>query len=252
MHVNGSVGRSASVGFWRRGTCDEIRLALDIERSRTQERRRVHKLRIAGYVESVRNLGLEKTKKLEAGILGRYSEADDDGSTWDEVYRIPAGRKLMEEMDAYLASVAAAHRRDYGDVPYMFRGTRVEEALDVLKTRTSGHMGKYPFKAVSWDVGSAERYFVNAFIVYDSDSIRGVEGATMVEYTYRHVHLDIDEKIGTPMAIAHVPEREARVPVLAPGPKLEAVVVLEDRIGGNVLRLLEARTRAESVRLIRL
>ena len=250
--MNGFGSRSGSGSFWRRGTRDEIRLVFDREKARTRERRRVHKLRIAGYVESVRNLGLEKTKKLEAGILGRYSEADDDGSSWEEVSRVPAGRELMEEMDAHLASVAAAHKRDYGNASAMFRGTSVREALDVLETRTSGHMGKYPFKAVSWDVGSAERYFRNALLVYNGDSIRGVEGATLVEYTYRHVHLDADEKIGTPMAIALVPEREARIPVMAPGPELEAIAVFVDRIDGNVLRLLEARTRAESVRLIRL
>ena len=250
MHVNGFGSRSGNGSFWRRGTRDEIRLVFDREKARTRERRRVHKLRIAGYVESVRNLGLEKTKKLEAGILGRYREADDDGSSWEEVSRVPAGRKLMEEMDAYLASVAAAHKRGYLEAPVMFRGTDVDEALDVLETRTSGHMGRYPFKAVSWDAGSAARYVGNTLLVYNGDSIRGVEGARLVEYTYRHVHLKADERIGTPMAIAHVPEREARVPVLVPGPKLEAVAVLEDQIGENVLRLLEAGAYVEGVRSI--
>jgi len=252
VHVNGSGGRSASIGFWRRGTRDEIRLVLDREKEHALYRQRVHDSRMARYVEVVGGLGLEKTKKIEAGILGRYREADDDGSSWDEVLRMPAGRKLMEEMDAYLGSVAAAHKRDYLEAPVMFRGTGVEEALDVLETGTSGHMGKYPFKAVSWDVGSAERYFRNALLVYNGDSIRGVEGATLVEYTYRHVHLKADERIGTPMAIAHVPEREARVPILVPGLKLEAVVVLEDRIAENILQLLETGTYAEDVRLIRL
>ena len=252
MHLNGSVGRSASDVFWRRGTRDEIRLALDREKERALHRQRVHDSRMARYVEVIGGLGLEKTKKIEAGILGRYREADDDGSSWDEVFRMPAGRELMEEMDAYLGSVAAAHKRDYLEAPAMFRGTDVKEALDVLKTGTSGHMGKYPFKAVSWDVGSAARYFGSAFLVYNGDSIRSVEGATLVEYTYRHVHLDIDEKIETPMAIAHVPEREARVPVLVPGPKLEAAIVLENIIDDTTHRLLEEATYAGNVRLIRL
>ena len=209
-------------------------------------------IKIAGYVESAKKLGLPKTRRLEAGILGHYDEVDDDGSRWEDALHLPAGRDLIEEMDAYLVSVNATHKLGYEEAPYMFRGTSVEEALDVVMTGTSGSGGRYPFNALSWDVGSALHYFKNALLVYNGDSIRNTVGATLVEYTYRHVHFNADEQIGTPMAIDHVPEREIRVPVLSTDSKLEAIIISKDRIDDRMYWLAELTTHAKDIRLIRL
>lgn len=248
----GLTGRSLDGGFWHTATTDEIRLLLGLEAARAFHRQHVHDSRIADYVASIKRLRLSKTKLLEAGILGHYYRASHDDLGGADVFRIPAGREIMEEMDAYLATVATTHRCDYEGASTVFRGTTVQEALDVMMTRTSGRGGQYPFKALSWDVGSAELYFDTTLLVYNGESIRGVAGATPVEYTYRYVHLKADERIETPMAIAYVPEREVRIPVLASGPRLEAVVVSEERISKSMLRLLETMTYVEGIRLVRL
>lgn len=238
--------------FWQKASLNEIRLLLGDRAIQALQRWSANDSKVAGYVESVKKLGLTKTRRLEAGILGHYDHVDDDGSRWEDILHLQAGRDLIAEMDAYLVSVNTEHKLGYEEAPHMFRGTSVEEALDVVMTGTSGGRGKYPFKALSWDVGSALHYFKNALLVYNGDSIRNTVDTTLVEYTYRHVHFNADERIETPMTIYHVPEREVRVPVSSADPKLEAIIVSEDRINEGMIRLAELTTRAKNIRLVRL
>ena len=211
---------------------DVVRKA--VSREKDLRRKADSKMRgIRRRVEMLENRdGLDDT--LSRSLDDTVASEDELGRLWTKMAESKQGRDVKAELDEWSKKATNDNRRGYEAAKSFYRGTSVDEALDVVN-RGGGISadGEFEFTSLSTSLGVANSFgrkkpAEHVILEYDGDSIR--ETGTAVPAKYSHTYTDTVQTTGGGMPLFDRLEKETRIPDGTKGPVLKRVWINADRV----------------------
>ena len=137
-------------------------------------------------------LGMDNA--LSASLPKPHMDRRKMSDMWAEAGRVTALKAIDDDLTEWSDAATEQNRRGYETARTFYRGTSIEEALDITRRGGISKDGRFDFTSLSTSLGAAltfgRKNKIQVVLEYDGDSIRRTGEAVSVEYSHKHSSLD--------------------------------------------------------------